>query len=129
MPVAVSSAPPNQEAVPADSVGRPAPDHAAPLGTDRALTLLRALADPIRLQVVEALGLGERCVCELTGELALAQSKLSFHLKVLRQAGLITSRQQGRWVYYRLEPAALGALRDWLAGQAAGCLRPAAPCG
>ena len=56
----------------------------AALAGDEARALLKALADPLRLQVIEALGQGERCVCELTDELGLAQSKLSFHLKVLR---------------------------------------------
>ena len=69
-----------------------------------------------------------RSVCELTGELALAQSKLPFHLKVLRQAGLISARQQGRWVYYRLDPNALASLGDWLGVQAEGCLSPAPAC-
>jgi ArsR family transcriptional regulator len=90
--------------------------------------LLRALAEPIRLQVVQALQHGERCVCDLTGDLDLAQSKLSFHLKVLREAGLLADRQSGRWVYYRLQPEALERLRGWLAELAAGCTAPATPC-
>ncbi|MBM5804301.1 MAG: winged helix-turn-helix transcriptional regulator [Cyanobacteria bacterium K_DeepCast_35m_m2_155] len=81
---------------------------------DQARALLKALADPIRLQVVEALAPGERCVCELTEQLGLAQSKLSFHLKVLKDAGLLSDRQQGRWTYYRLQGRALEQLRDWL---------------
>ncbi|MEB3166558.1 MAG: metalloregulator ArsR/SmtB family transcription factor [Cyanobacteriota bacterium] len=92
------------------------------------MALLRALADPIRLQVVDTLAQGERCVCELTAELGLAQSKLSFHLKVLRQAGLVAARQQGRWIYYRLEPGGLSALAGWLAARASACPTPAAPC-
>lgn len=98
------------------------------LSLEQAQPLLRVLAEPIRLQVVQALGQGERCVCELTSELGLAQSKLSFHLKVMRDAGLLSARQQGRWIYYRLEPAALLALRDWLNQLAAGCTTPAQPC-
>ena len=90
------------------------PPPAAALAGDEARALLRALADPLRLQVIEALGQGERCVCELTGELGLAQSKLSFHLKVLREAGLIDGRQQGRWMYYQLRPDAIRALQQWL---------------
>jgi ArsR family transcriptional regulator len=90
--------------------------------------MLRALAEPIRLQVVQALANGERCVCELTAELDLAQSKLSFHLKVLKEAGLISARQEGRWIYYRLEPSALSALQHWLGQLAAGCRTPAPPC-
>jgi len=90
------------------------------LAGDQARALLKALADPIRLQVVEALAGGERCVCELTAQLGLAQSKLSFHLKVLKDAGLLADRQQGRWIYYRLEPGALSDLRGWL-DQLIGC--------
>jgi ArsR family transcriptional regulator len=98
------------------------------LSLDRAQPLLRALAEPIRLQVVLALQDGERCVCDLTGDLDLAQPKLSFHLKVLKEAGLIRARQEGRWIYYRLDPAALIALQDWLGQLAAGCRTPAPPC-
>jgi ArsR family transcriptional regulator len=93
---------------------------AEPAAQEQAQRLLRALAEPIRLQVVQALQHGERCVCDLTGDLDLAQSKLSFHLKVLKEAGLIRARQEGRWIYYRLDPAALIALQDWLGQLAAG---------
>ena len=96
------------------------------LAEPRAQLLLRALADPIRLRVIEALADGERCVCELTASLELAQSRLSFHLRVMREAGLISGRQQGRWMYYRLEPDALPLLRDWLAGLASRCSTPSA---
>ena len=101
----------------------------APSTQEQAQRLLRALAEPIRLQVVQALQHGERCVCDLTTDLDLAQSKLSFHLKVLKEAGLIRARQEGRWMYYRLDPAALIALQDWLGQLAAGCRTPAPPCG
>lgn len=94
----------------------------------RAQVLLRALADPLRLQVIEALGEGERCVCELTAELELGQSKLSFHLKVLREAGLIDGRRQGRWMYYRLRPEAIHQLGQWLGDLAGRCTTPAPPC-
>ncbi len=100
----------------------------APLEAEEARLLLRALADPIRLQVIEALGGGERCVCDLTTDLGLAQSKLSFHLKVLKDTGLLADRQSGRWVYYRLQPDALERLRAWLATLAASCTAPAPPC-
>jgi ArsR family transcriptional regulator len=94
----------------------------------QARQLLKALADPLRLQVIEALGNGERCVCDLTGELGLAQSKLSFHLKVLKDAGLLADRQQGRWIYYRLRPEALDDLRSWLAALGAHCNKTASCC-
>lgn len=93
------------------------------LDGEQARQLLKALADPIRLQVIEALGGGERCVCELTEQLGLAQSKLSFHLKVLKDAGLLADRQSGRWVYYTLRAEAIEQLRTWLGGLSArgGC--------
>ncbi|MCP9888476.1 helix-turn-helix transcriptional regulator [Cyanobium sp. ATX 6A2] len=98
------------------------------LGTEQARPMLKALADPCRLQVLEALAGGERCVCDLTGELGLAQSRLSFHLRVLRDAGLLSDRQSGRWVYYSLRPEALEALQSWLAALARQCTAPATPC-
>jgi ArsR family transcriptional regulator len=69
----------------------------------RAAELFHALSDPIRLRVVALLRGGERCVCELTGELDLAQSRLSWHLKTLKDAGFVTDRREGRWVYYTLD--------------------------
>lgn len=99
------------------------------LPSESARQLLKALADPIRLRIIETLGDGERCVCDLTGDLGLAQSRLSFHIKVMKQAGLLEDRQDGRWVYYRLRPEAIEALRHWLGDLASGCRRPAKPCG
>ena len=79
-----------------------------------ARSLLKALADPVRLQIVGALAGGERCVCDLTTDLGLAQSRLSFHLKVLKDCGLLADRQSGRWVYYRLQPDVIEGLQVWL---------------
>jgi ArsR family transcriptional regulator len=100
----------------------------SPLAVDQARLLLKALADPLRLQVIEALAGGERCVCELTDDLGLPQSKLSFHLKVLKEAGLLVDRQEGRWVYYSLQAEAIEQLRAWLARLSAQCRKPASPC-
>ena len=95
---------------------------------EQARALLKALADPLRLRVIEALGGGDRCVCDLTTDLDLAQSKLSFHLKVLKEAGLLADRHEGRWIYYRLRPEAIEQLRDWLADLSSTCHTPASPC-
>ena len=99
-----------------------------PIQSDQARALLKALAEPLRLQVIEALGGGERCVCDLTADLGLAQSKLSFHLKVLKEAGLLADRQEGRWIYYSLRSEAIEQLRGWLAELADQCGRPAIAC-
>ena len=101
---------------------------AAPLDTHKAQAMLKGLSDPIRLKVIEQLGAGERCVCDLTTDLQLSQSRLSFHLKVLREAGLISDRQSGRWVYYRLRPEALQALQQWLQGLTNNCKSRSSNC-
>jgi ArsR family transcriptional regulator len=101
---------------------------AEPLPLDQLQGLLKALSDPRRLELAMALAEGERCVCELTEELGIAQSKLSFHLKVMRQAGLLEAREQGRWVYYRLRPEALDAVSAWLAALTERCGRSARSC-
>jgi ArsR family transcriptional regulator len=76
-----------------------------------------ALADPIRLDILARLDDGaEHCVCELLGETGLAANLLSYHLGVLRRAGLIAARRRGRWVDYRLMPAALEDLRRAVPG-------------
>ncbi|MFN2570675.1 MAG: ArsR/SmtB family transcription factor [Gemmatimonadales bacterium] len=62
-----------------------------------------ALADESRVQIVELLSHKERCVCELEQVLDIAQSRLSFHLKVLKDAGLLADRRDGRWMYYNLQ--------------------------
>ncbi|HET9683561.1 MAG TPA: metalloregulator ArsR/SmtB family transcription factor [Gemmatimonadaceae bacterium] len=79
---------------------------------DRAVMLFHALSDATRLAILEMLRGGEQCVCDLQDELGAAQSRLSFHLKVLRDAGLVTDRKEGRWSYYRIAPAALGEVHD-----------------
>jgi ArsR family transcriptional regulator len=96
--------------------------------SEQTLVLLKVLSEPIRLQLVQCLSSGERCVCELTSELGLGQSKLSFHLKVMKGAGLINSRQQGRWIYYRLAPESLILLSNWIGQLAASCLSSAVLC-
>lgn len=77
---------------------------------DRAARLFHALSDPTRLQVIALLRRGEQCVCELTDALDAAQSRLSFHLRVLKEAGLLTDRREGRWVYYALDREAMQGL-------------------
>ncbi|MEP7325231.1 MAG: metalloregulator ArsR/SmtB family transcription factor [Gemmatimonadota bacterium] len=74
--------------------------------------LFHALSDETRLAIVQRLRGGERCVCDLTDLLEAAQSRLSFHLKVLREAGIVDCRKDGRWAYYWLRPEAFAALDD-----------------
>jgi ArsR family transcriptional regulator, arsenate/arsenite/antimonite-responsive transcriptional repressor len=74
---------------------------------ERTTRLFHALSDQTRLSILQRLRFGERCVCDLTDALDAAQSRLSFHLKVLKDAGLVTDRREGRWMYYTLNTDAL----------------------
>ena len=82
--------------------------------TTRAAEIFHALSDPIRIDVLELLRDGERCVCELMEGLDMAQSRLSWHLKTLADAGIVSGRREGRWNYYTLNPAALNEAHDIL---------------
>jgi ArsR family transcriptional regulator len=78
------------------------------------IAIFKALSEPLRVEVIELLREQEMCVCDLCDRLEVAQSKLSFHLKTLKQAGLVRSRQEGRWIYYRLNLAKLVELEEYL---------------
>ena len=82
------------------------------LDLSRSTRIFHALSDETRLAVVQMLGDGERCVCDLQVALDVAQSRLSFHLKVLKEAGLVADRKEGRWSYYTLLPEALTEAHD-----------------
>ncbi len=75
----------------------------------------RALSDPTRLAILCNLTNGERCVCDIQTDLDLSQPLLSFHLRALREAGLVRSRKAGRWAYYTVDPAGLKELKQALA--------------
>ena len=80
----------------------------------RLARLFHALADETRLRILQRLGQGEECVCELTDLLQTGQSRLSFHLKTMKEAGLLTDRRDGRWIYYSLNEEALEELEEVL---------------
>lgn len=75
--------------------------------------LLKALADPHRLRILAVLAAAkdEVCVCEFTDELPLNQPTVSHHLRILREAGLVTCERRGTWVYYTLAEGALKRAR------------------
>ena len=78
--------------------------------TDRMSQLLQAIASPARLEILLAIGDGEVCVCHLEAISGYRQAYISQHLMALRDAGVITSRRHGRFVYYRLKDRTLLAL-------------------
>ncbi|HEY3280879.1 MAG TPA: metalloregulator ArsR/SmtB family transcription factor [Armatimonadota bacterium] len=85
-------------------------------------SVLKAAADPSRARILKMLEGGELCVCQVMAVLKLSQSTTSKHLSVLRAAGLVEERKEGRWVYCRLAEEAvnpyalptLALLREWL---------------
>lgn len=76
--------------------------------------IFQALADPSRRAIFESLTRGEAAVKELTARFAISQPAVSQHLTVLKAAGLIQGRREGRIVRYRVEPRGLQPLIDWL---------------
>jgi len=76
--------------------------------------VFQALSDETRLLILDQLKDGEQCVCDLTDAFKTGQSRLSFHLRVLKEAGLVLDRPEGRWVYYSLNPEAVEELQETL---------------
>jgi len=73
---------------------------------ERSAELFGALADPTRLAILDLLSETPKCVCEIGGIVAIALNLLSYHLKVLREAGLIVGKKRGRWIDYSIAPGA-----------------------
>jgi ArsR family transcriptional regulator len=82
---------------------------------ERAAHLFHALSDETRIRIVERLRKGEQCVCELTDTFKTGQSRLSFHLRVLKEAGIVLDRPEGRWIYYSLNRGVVTELEELFA--------------
>lgn len=81
---------------------------AAPLLPEGLPAFLKLVAEPNRLRILALLTCGELCVCAIEAAVGLPQNLVSHHLSVLRRAGLVLDRREGKWVYYRIEPQTLG---------------------
>ena len=93
-------------------------------------SLLAAVADPIRWQLISQLSEEKRCVCQLRTEPEIPANLLSYHLKVLREAGLIVGTRRGRWIDYQLTDDAMDRLHAALPvpdSRACGCAGDPAP--
>lgn len=97
----------------------------------RAAELFHALSDEARVQIVSVLLSGEHCVCDLMDVVGAAQSRLSYHLKVLKDAGLVSDRREGRWSYYTLQRDAIVEAEAMLSALRPRARRAASPgcCG
>ena len=93
---------------------------AAPLGEADAVELARvlgALADPVRLRLLSLVAAHDGlCSCDLEGPLGRSQPTISHHTKVLADAGLLAGERRGRWMWWRVEPSRLAAVRKALGG-------------
>ncbi|MBR8829634.1 MAG: hypothetical protein N5P05_001416 [Chroococcopsis gigantea SAG 12.99] len=97
--------------------------------TPETIACFHALSEPLRVQVIELLRYQELCVCELCDHLGTSGSKLSFHLKILKEAGLVRSRQQGRWIYYSLNLSQFLVIEEYIATyRRFSSILPARPC-
>lgn len=77
---------------------------------------LQAIAEPHRAQIIELLGHGEHCVCDVGQALAMSPALVSHHLRVLRASGLLRERRDGRWVFYALDLDRLAVVRAAVIG-------------
>jgi ArsR family transcriptional regulator len=83
------------------------------VAAERLAKLLKAVAEPTRLQLISMIqssAAGEACVCDLSVPLGLRQPTVSYHLKILADAGLVTVERRGTWMWYSLVPGALDSL-------------------
>lgn len=88
------------------------------LSREQRIELLQALADPVRWAVLEELGAATHCVCDLRERIPVPANLLSYHLKVLRDAGLVTASRRGRWIDYTLADDARRRMQAALPGGA-----------
>jgi DNA-binding transcriptional ArsR family regulator len=97
------------------------------LSLDPDVRLLAALADPTRLAIVRELAAqSDVCACDFTSCCDVGQPTVSHHLKVLREAGVVTSERRGSWIYYRLTPDVAERLAGIARGLVPGGLIPVA---
>jgi len=82
-------------------------------GAEELAPLFKAVADPMRLRLLSLIAChegGESCVCDLTAAFDVTAPTVSYHLRILREAGLISAERRGTWVYYRIEPAVMARM-------------------
>lgn len=82
-----------------------------PRTTDPDVLLLQAAADPIRLRMLRQLSFGSVCACDFTADASVSQPTVSHHLRVLREAGWVTTERRGTWIWYSLRPDAAERFR------------------
>jgi ArsR family transcriptional regulator len=85
----------------------------SPAGAEEMAALFKAVADPVRLRLLSLIAChegGESCVCDLLDAFDVTPPTVSYHLRILREAGLISAERRGTWVYYRVSPGVLARM-------------------
>jgi ArsR family transcriptional regulator len=85
----------------------------SPAGAGELAPLFKAVADPMRLRLLSLIAChdgGESCVCDLTAAFDVTAPTISYHLRILREAGLISAQRRGTWVYYRVSPQVMAQM-------------------
>jgi ArsR family transcriptional regulator len=93
----------------------------SPAGAQEMAALFKAVADPVRLRLLSLIAChpgGESCVCDLLDAFDMTAPSISYHLKILREAGLISAERRGTWVYYRVMPGVMARMSAVLAAPA-----------
>lgn len=80
----------------------------------RFVPAFKALSDETRLQIVDMLSKQEMCACKILTSFQISQPTLSYHMRILMESGLVSSRKEGSWVYYRLDSEQILAVRQFL---------------
>ena len=84
------------------------------INNEQFIGVMESLSDPIRINILELMMNGEICVCDIVKVTGLSQSKISYHIKILKDSGLVSDRQEGRWVYYKLDLEVLTDIKNWM---------------
>ena len=84
------------------------------INSEQFVGIMESLSDPIRVNILELMINGEICVCDIVKATGMSQSKISYHIKILKDSGLISDRQEGRWVYYKLDLEVLSDIQNWM---------------
>ena len=84
------------------------------INSEQFVGIMESLSDPIRINILELMMDGEICVCDIVKVTGLSQPKISYHIKILKDSGLISDRQEGRWVYYKLDLEVLSDIQNWM---------------
>ena len=84
------------------------------INSEQFVGIMESLSDPIRVNILELMINGEICVCDIVKATGMSQSKISYHIKILKDSGLISDRQEGRWVYYKLDFEVLSDIQNWM---------------